>query len=92
MDPLRIAVRAAVGFVFVHAMMRLSGKRLVTEADPASFAVALVVGDLFDDLFWAEVAAAQFVVAVGTLVMLQAVNRAAVAGAGLRGAHRQARR
>lgn len=69
MDPLRIAIRAVFAYVFVLAMLRVSGRRTVGQGDTASFVLALIIGDLFDDLFWAEVSAAQFVVAAGTLVI-----------------------
>ena len=68
MDPLRIAVRAAFTFVFVLVLIRASGKRTIRQGDVSSFIVALIIGDLFDDLFWAEVSAAEFVVAVGAIV------------------------
>ncbi len=67
MDPLRIAVRVVFAFVFALVLVRLSGKRTIAQGDAPSFVVAVIIGDLFDDLFWAEVPAAEFVVAVGTL-------------------------
>jgi uncharacterized membrane protein YcaP (DUF421 family) len=79
MDPLRVAVRAAFAFVFTVAVIRLSGKRTVKQGDATSFVVALIIGDMFDDLFWAEVPAAQFVVGVGTLVVAHMVNTIAAA-------------
>lgn len=84
MDPLRIAVRAAFGFLFTVAAVRLSGKRTVKQGDATSFVVALIIGDMFDDLFWAEVPAAQFVVGVGTLILLHTVNTIALASRGVR--------
>ena len=69
MDPLRIAVRALFAFVVLHALLRVSGKRLVAEATGFDFVLALVVGDIVDDLVWAEVPAAQFTVAAATLVL-----------------------
>jgi uncharacterized membrane protein YcaP (DUF421 family) len=70
MDPLRLIVRTLFGYVFLLVLIRLTGKRTVKHGGVANFVVALVVGDMFDDLVWAEVPAAQFVVAVGTLVFL----------------------
>jgi uncharacterized membrane protein YcaP (DUF421 family) len=84
MDPLRVAVRAAFGFVVAVALVRLSGKRTVKQGDPTSFVVALVIGDMFDDLFWAEVPAAEFVVGVGTLVILHLLNTMTAAASGAR--------
>jgi uncharacterized membrane protein YcaP (DUF421 family) len=71
MDPGRIIVRAVFAYVFAVILIRLSGKRVVAEATPFDFVLAIIIGDLFDDLFWAEVPAAQFVVACGTLVLLE---------------------
>jgi uncharacterized membrane protein YcaP (DUF421 family) len=70
MDPLRLLARTAFAYVFILVLLRLSGKRTVKQGDAASFVVALIIGDMFDDLIWAEVPASQFVIAVGTLVFL----------------------
>jgi len=70
-DPLRLIVRIVFGYVVVLAFVRICGHREVKQADLHSFIVALIIGDLFDDLFWQEVPAAQFVVAVATLFILQ---------------------
>lgn len=67
MDPLRIVVRAAFAFIFLLAMIRISGKRTVREATAFDFVLALVFGDLVDDVIWAEVAASAFVVASSSL-------------------------
>lgn len=91
MDPLRIAVRAAFAFVFVLILVRASGKRTIRQAELSSFIVALVIGDLFDDLLWAEVPSAQFIVAVGTLVTVHMVARTALAASGTRDWLRAAR-
>ena len=70
MDPLRLMVRTAFGFVFIFVLLRISGERTVKQADSASFVIALIIGDMFDDLIWAEVAASQFVIGVGTLLLV----------------------
>jgi uncharacterized membrane protein YcaP (DUF421 family) len=70
MDPLRLIVRAAFAFVFIFILLRVSGKRTVKQGDLKSFVVALIIGDMFDDLIWAEIPATQFVVGVGTLVFV----------------------
>jgi uncharacterized membrane protein YcaP (DUF421 family) len=69
MDPMRIAVRAAFAYVFLLVMVRLSGKETIAYGSTSDFVLALVFGDLVDDLVWAEVAASQFVVAAGTLFL-----------------------
>ena len=70
MDPLRIVVRVTFAFLVALALVRASGHRAITQGDVSSFIMAIVIGDLFDDLFWAEVPASQFVVAIGALVIV----------------------
>ena len=70
MDPLRIAVRAAFGFVVLLILVRVSGKRTVKQGSPFDFTVALILGDMFDDAVWAEAAMSQFVVASGDAVVV----------------------
>lgn len=70
MDPLRIVVRVAFAFVLLLALMRAAGKRTVKNEGPFEFVLSLIIGDMADDVFWAEVPAATFVVAVVTLVAL----------------------
>lgn len=72
MDLWRIAVRALIAYVYVLVLVRISGKRVVSQATPIHFVVAVVVGDLFDDLMWAEVTAAQFLTAAGSLFVADA--------------------
>jgi uncharacterized membrane protein YcaP (DUF421 family) len=70
MDPLRIAVRVVFAYVLLLALVRLGGKRTVKQGSPFDFTVALIIGDMVDDLLWAEVNASEFVVAAGVLVTL----------------------
>jgi uncharacterized membrane protein YcaP (DUF421 family) len=73
MDPLRIAVRCVVAYVFVLTVLRLAGKRTIRQGTTFDFVLALVLGDLIDDTLWAEVPVAQFIVATTTLVLLKLV-------------------
>jgi uncharacterized membrane protein YcaP (DUF421 family) len=66
-----IAVRALVVYVFILTLLRLSGKHTVAQATTFDFVLALILGDMFDDLFWTEVPTSQFVVATGVLVIIQ---------------------
>jgi uncharacterized membrane protein YcaP (DUF421 family) len=70
MDPLRIATRVLFGYVVLLALVRLSGKRTVKHSSPFDFTIALITGDMIDDLLWAEVAASQFVVGAGILFVV----------------------
>jgi uncharacterized membrane protein YcaP (DUF421 family) len=72
MDPLRLIVRVVFAYVFAHVLIRVSGKRTVKQGDSASFVLAVIIGDMFDDLFWAEVPGSQFVIATSSLVLLHA--------------------
>lgn len=66
-----IAVRALAGYLFLLVLMRASGKRSISQSSAFDFVMALILGDLIDDLLWAEVGLAQFVVAAGTLVVVE---------------------
>lgn len=70
MDPLRIIVRVVFAYVVLLVLVRLSGKRTVKQANPFDFTVALILGDLVDDLVWAEVNGSVFVAAAGMLVFV----------------------
>jgi uncharacterized membrane protein YcaP (DUF421 family) len=78
-DPYRIALRTLFAYVVLLALLRASGKRTVAQGRPFDFVLALVLGDMIDDLVWADVAAARFTVAVGTLTLVHTL--VAVAGA-----------
>lgn len=70
MDLGKIAIRAVFSYLFLLALIRVSGKRTVAQGTVFDFVIALVLGDMIDDLLWAEVPASQFVVAVGTLFLV----------------------
>ena len=65
----KIAVRALFAYVVLLALLRMSGKRVVSQAGAHDFVIALVVGDLIDDLLWAEIGAAEFAAATGGIVL-----------------------
>jgi uncharacterized membrane protein YcaP (DUF421 family) len=71
MAMLAVAVRAVVAYVFLLALVRVSGKRLVSQATGIQFVLAIMVGDLVDDAIFAGVPFAQLLVAAGTLAVLQ---------------------
>ena len=70
MDPLRILVRVLFSYVLLLILVRAGGKRLVRHASPLDFALSVIMGDLVDDLLWAEVDASVFVVSVGVLLLI----------------------
>jgi uncharacterized membrane protein YcaP (DUF421 family) len=67
----KILVRVVFTYVVMLILLRLSGKRVISESTSFDFVLAIIIGDLFDDLFWAEVPASQFLVAAGTLMLLE---------------------
>jgi uncharacterized membrane protein YcaP (DUF421 family) len=73
----RIAVRAVVVFLYLLATTRASGKRIVSQATPFDFIVALILGDLIDDALWAEVSIAKFAVAVASILVCDALVKIA---------------
>jgi uncharacterized membrane protein YcaP (DUF421 family) len=72
----RLLLRTLFAYLVLHQLFRHAGKRTVASAGNAGnrsgidLMVALVVGDLIDDVLWAEVPAAQFVSAAGALVLV----------------------
>jgi uncharacterized membrane protein YcaP (DUF421 family) len=75
MDLWRIVVRVVFGYVFALAIIRIAGKRTVSRTDISGCVVLVVIGDMFDDLFWGDVPAAQFVVGLGALVLAHVTAR-----------------
>lgn len=73
MELWRIAVRAALAYVYLLAITRASGKSTISQATPFDFVVSLILGDLIDDALWAEVSIAKFGVAAGSIVFADLV-------------------
>lgn len=71
MSLLRIALRALVAYAFLLALIRISGKRLVSQATGMQFVLAIIIGDLVDDAMFATTPFAQLIAAAGTLTLLQ---------------------
>jgi uncharacterized membrane protein YcaP (DUF421 family) len=68
-----IVLRATVTYVYLLGLLRLTGKRTIKEGTPFDLVVALVVGDMPDDVIWGEVPLAQGLVAMGTVALLHLV-------------------
>ncbi len=73
MDPARIAVRVLLAYVCLLIMTRISGKRAVGQSTPIDCLVALIIGDLVDDVLWGEVAVATFGAAVASITFCELV-------------------
>jgi uncharacterized membrane protein YcaP (DUF421 family) len=65
----KIAIRALFAYVVLLALTRFAGKRVISEASARDFVVALIIGDLIDDLMWGEVGAAEYAAATGGIVL-----------------------
>lgn len=70
-----IAVRAVIAYAYLLFVTRVSGKRVVGQATPFDFIVALIIGDLIDDALWAEVSMAKFAGAVGSILICDALTK-----------------
>lgn len=64
-----IALRVLFTYLFMLVLLRLSGKRTVAQGTPFDFVVALILGDMLDDVYWAEVPVSQFVVGAGVVML-----------------------
>ena len=71
MELLPIIARVVFAYIALLALVRVSGKRLLRQATSVDFALAVVLGDMVDDLLWGEVDGSVFVVAVGVLVLMR---------------------
>jgi uncharacterized membrane protein YcaP (DUF421 family) len=78
-EPYQVAARALFAYVVLLGLLRASGKRTVAQGTPFDFVLALVLGDMVDDLLWAEVPAGRFTVAVGTLTLVHTLVSVATA-------------
>jgi uncharacterized membrane protein YcaP (DUF421 family) len=72
-DLLGIAIRISVMFLYTLIVLRLSGKRSIGNLSPMDFVVATIIGDLFDDVFWAEIPVAQGLVGLTTILLLHSL-------------------
>lgn len=67
---LGIVLRVSIMYIYILALLRLSGKRSIGELSAIDFVVATVAGDMFDDVFLSEVPAAQGLVGLGVILLL----------------------
>lgn len=68
-----IAIRTVFAWLFLTLLLRLSGKESVSQLSGRTLVVTLVLSDLIDDMVFADVPAASFVVAAGTVVLVHAI-------------------
>ena len=65
-----LALRASIMYVASLVLVRLTGKRSLGKLSPLDFVAVTILGDFFDDVFWAEVPLAQALTAFGTVIAL----------------------
>lgn len=73
MDPTGIALRVSIMYVYALTLVRISGKQTLGQLTPMDFVVTLIIGDLFDDVFWTEVPIVEGLVAFAMIVLLHIV-------------------
>jgi len=70
LDLTGIIFRVSVMYLYALALVRISGKQTLGQLTPMDFVVTLIIGDLFDDVFWIEVPIVQGLVAFATIVLV----------------------
>jgi uncharacterized membrane protein YcaP (DUF421 family) len=67
---LGVALRATVTYCYVLITLRVTGKRTIGQMSLPDAAAAFIIGDMFDDLIWGEVAVAKGITGIGALMLL----------------------
>jgi uncharacterized membrane protein YcaP (DUF421 family) len=70
LDLTGIIFRVSVMYVYALALVRISGKQSLGQLTPMDFIVTLIIGDLFDDVFWADVSLLEGMVGFATIVLV----------------------
>lgn len=65
-----IIFRVSVMYLYALALVRIAGKQSLGQLTAMDFVVTLIIGDLFDDVFWAEVPIVQAIVAFAVIVLV----------------------
>ena len=68
LDITGIILRASIMYLFALVLVRISGKQALGQLTAMDFVITLIIGDLFDDIIWAEVLVAQGIVAFTVIV------------------------
>jgi uncharacterized membrane protein YcaP (DUF421 family) len=70
LDLAGIIFRVSIMYLYALALVRLSGKQSLGQLTAMDLVVTLIIGDLFDDVFWAEVPIVQGMVAFAVIVLM----------------------
>lgn len=65
-----ILLRVSIIYLYVLALVRISGKQSIGQLSAMDFAVATIIGDQFDSVIFSEVPIVQGLVGFGTIVFL----------------------
>jgi uncharacterized membrane protein YcaP (DUF421 family) len=69
LDLTGIVIRVSIMYLYALALVRISGKQSLGQLTPMDFVVTLILGDLFDDVFWAEVPLIEGMVGFATVIL-----------------------
>lgn len=73
LEALNLIARVCVLYLSMLFLLRISGKRVISQADTFDFVLVLIIGDFFDDVIFAEVAVSHFAAGLGSIVVMQAL-------------------
>lgn len=71
---LGLVVRLSVMYLYVLALFRLTGKRTFGNLSAQDFITTLIIGDLFDNIFWGTVPLAHGLFAASMVAILHVVT------------------
>jgi len=69
LDLTGIVFRISVMYLYSLALVRIAGKQSIGQLTAMDLVVTLIIGDLFDDVFWAEVPLLQGLVGFTTVIL-----------------------
>ena len=65
-----IIFRVSIMYLYALTLVRISGKQSISHLTAMDFIMTLIIGDLFDDVFWAEVPVVQGMVGFATIIFV----------------------
>lgn len=65
-----IIFRVSIMYLYALILVRIAGKESIGQLTAMDFVVTTIIGDLFDDVFWAEVPVAQGMVGLAVIILL----------------------
>ena len=70
LDLTGIILRVSIMYIYALALVRIAGKQSLGQLTPMDFIVTLIIGDLFDDVFWVDVPLMQGMVGFATVIIV----------------------